>query len=170
MATAIGNVSASLIQASVSIVGLGALLISSQTIFSGVKWAGAIYLIFIGVQTFIAGSTISTNNQSPVEAEEPKELHSMFLNAFLVAMGNPKAILFFAALFPQFINLKTISLVELVGAMVQLAFIAFICFMIYAIGGEKVVLLFKGNRAGRLINKIIGAEFIGSGVALLIKK
>ncbi len=170
VATASGNVTASLLQASISLTGLGALLAASETLFLTIKWIGAAYLIIIGIQAYRSTNIIVETERNTSKEPQVKPLHKMFLEAFCVAMGNPKAILFFSALFPQFINMETIKAAELIGAMAMLALIAFLCFMIYAVGGEKVIALFKKSRLGRVINKVVGTAFIGSGIGILIKK
>ncbi len=169
MVTASGNVTASLVQAGISIAGLGALLVASQTLFLTIKYLGALYLIYIGIKTFRAPNFSAVQEDSE-DNRVQLPIWKMFLDAFLVAMGNPKAILFFTALFPQFVNLSTISAIELFGAFVSLAIIAFLCFMIYALGGEKVIALFKRDKIGKRINKLIGTIFIGSGLAILFKR
>jgi len=166
--TASGNVTASLIQASVSLAGLGAILIASEMLFLLIKLIGALYLIFMGIQTFRSSHLV---DNSTIENEDSlKPYHKMFFESFLVAMGNPKAILFFSALFPQFINIESFALSELFAAMVTLAAVAFICFMIYAIGGERIISLFNKGSIGRMINKVIGTTFVGSGLAIILKR
>ncbi len=169
MATASGNVTASLVQAGVSIAGLGALLLTSQKLFLTIKYLGALYLIYIGIKTFRA-SNFTASQDSSTENRTPLPFRKMYWEAFLVAMGNPKAILFFTALFPQFINVSTINGIELFGAFVSLAVVAFLCFMIYALGGEKVITLIKRDKIGKRINKLIGTIFVGSGLAILIRR
>ncbi len=169
MVTASGNVLASLIQASVSLAGLGALLLTSQTLFLTIKWLGALYLIYIGVQTFRASSMVVDKSKDDTEVTT-KSHYKMFLEAFFVAMGNPKAILFFSALFPQLLDMNTLSISQFLGAMVTLAIIAFLCFMIYAIGGERVISLFRKSSFGTIINRVLGSTFVGSGLAILVKK
>lgn len=170
VATALGNVTASLIQALVSVAGLGALLIASEKLFLGIKWCGALYLIYIGVTSFLSSDDMVKSEEKSDNQAEGKPLAKMFGEAFLVAMGNPKAIIFFSALFPQFINMETINLLEITGALGTLAVIAFICFMLYAFGGEKIIAVFKKNAIGKWFNKIIGTTFIGSGIAILVKR
>ncbi len=170
MITASGNVVASLIQAAVSLAGLGALLIASENLFFTIKWLGAAYLIFIGIQTFRSSNIAVDTKEENGGEKAPKPLHKMFFESFFVAMGNPKAILFFSALFPQFIKIESVNFLQLLGALGTLAVIAFLCFMLYALGGEKIITLFKKSSVGKVINRVIGTTFIGSGVAILAKK
>ena len=84
----------------------------------------------------------------------------------LVTAGNPKAIIFFTAIFPQFIDpyaayVQQSCLLIGIGSI-----IAFSCFMLYAISGQKIVFLFSKESIGKYINKIIGGTFISAGVGL----
>ncbi len=82
-----------------SAMGLGLLLAASETVFSAAKIAGAVYLIWIGVKLLRAVPT-ADDPQSDVATFTLKQA---FRREVLVALGNPKAILIFAAFFPQFI-------------------------------------------------------------------
>lgn len=159
-----GNVSVTIIQASISIAGLGTVLLASETVFNLIKWAGAFYLIYVGTLMIFSSETLLTHvkddqnkGQSPLR---------MFLEAAMVTAGNPKAILFFTAIFPQFIDPKADFLNQYALLMVILNIVAFICFMIYALSGQKIVRLFAEADIGRVLKRIIGGTFIGTGIGL----
>lgn len=84
-----------------SAMGLGALLIASRPVFIGIKWVGAAYLVYLGLRMLL-----SRNPEAPESHSEPKRAHhaGVFWNGFVTQISNPKAIIFFAALLPQFIN------------------------------------------------------------------
>jgi len=84
-----------------SAMGLGALLLASRTVFLAIKWIGAAYLVYLGLRMLLS--------RSPRALEaggEPKPTRhaGVFWNGFVTQISNPKAIVFFAALLPQFIN------------------------------------------------------------------
>lgn len=83
-----------------SLLGLGALLATSAIWFTAVKLVGGLYLIYLGVKLFRAGTS------APVEAKPtlPRSLWSLFFNTWLVTSLNPKGIIFFVAFLPQFLN------------------------------------------------------------------
>lgn len=168
VATALGNVCASLIQAGISIAGLGALLTVSEGFFLVVKWLGAAYLIYVGGMTW--RSPRSKVDGRPHENIPQTSLAKMFLQAFLVAAGNPKAIVFFTALFPQFIDPATSHLLQFLVMLVTLAAVAFGCFMLYAVGGERIINIFSGEQIGRYLNRVIGGTFIGAGIGLVLSR
>lgn len=94
----------------------------------------------------------------------------MFLQAVLVTAGNPKAIVFFTAVFPQFIDPATPYLPRFGILLGSGGAIAFGCFMLYALGGEKIFPFFTRSGAGKIFNKLIGTTFIGVGIGLAFGK
>ena len=163
--SALGNVTVTLIQASISIAGLGTVLIASETIFQLIKWAGAAYLIYMGISIFCSSKVLLSPNGFN-HSTKWNSLRKMYLQAVFVTAGNPKAIVFFTAVFPQFIDLNATYLSQLCILLSICAFIAFSCFMIYAIGGQKIVSLFSKATVGKYVKKVIGGTFIGTGISL----
>ena len=165
VASAMGNVTVTLIQASVSIVGLGTILLASKRLFTVVKWAGALYLIILGLSFLL-------RKQSPPEVERSDEQKKqepagrLFLQGALVTASNPKAIVFFTAVFPQFISPESRFLHQSVVLLSLVCIIAFTCFMIYAMGGERVYAFFSNTKTARAIRRLMGITFIGSGIGL----
>ncbi len=100
LATAAGDLSANAIQIMLAGFGLAAVIMSSRYGFAIIKWLGVAYLIWIGVKTIIR----SYRNQGAAEAAPRASLKSLWLRGFVTSAANPKAVVFFAALFPQFIN------------------------------------------------------------------
>ena len=166
VATAMGNVTASVIQAGVSMAGLGAVLMASGTVFVLIKWCGAAYLIYTGI-TILRAPALNLEARSPIGAGEVNSAwHKRFMQAFWVAAGNPKAIVFFTALFPQFINTRGAHFEQLAVMVVTLAGIAFACFMIYAAGGDRITLFLHRTCIAKWIQRLIGGTFIGIGVGI----
>ena len=86
-----------------SLLGLGALLAESAFWFQAVKWAGGLYLIYLGIKLLMAGV-----NPSKIEANKGEvSSWKLFTNTYLVTALNPKGIIFFVAFLPQFINTNT---------------------------------------------------------------
>jgi homoserine/homoserine lactone efflux protein len=165
IASALGNVSVTLIQASVSIAGLGTILLASETVFLVIKYAGAAYLVYIGITFLLSSDTFSIKKE---HCTENGSLSRMFMQAVLVTAGNPKAIVFFTAIFPQFIDPDAGYMAQSVTLLGLCSLIAFICFMIYAICGQKIVSLFTHAHIHKTIKKIIGTTFNGAGVGLAL--
>jgi homoserine/homoserine lactone efflux protein len=169
MATAAGNVAASLLQAAASIAGLGAILTLSDNVFSIVRWLGAGYLIYLGIVTWRSSSLMETREKDDAPGSG-LTLRAMFLRSFLVAAGNPKAIIFFTALFPQIVGSGVRRLSEVSILLGTLALIAFLCFMLYATAGQRILALFSRQASGRNLNRIAGGAFIGAGIGLAVNR
>lgn len=86
-----------------SALGLGALLHASETLFHAVKWAGAAYLVWLGLRTIVN----ARRNAQPASTESGSRValtSRPFVQAVLTQLANPKSVLFFGALMPQFID------------------------------------------------------------------
>lgn len=165
IASAMGNVTVTIIQALISIAGLGTILIASEMAFQIIKFAGAAYLVYIGISIlFSPKMSISPSSDKP--SHRNVSLGKMFSQAALVTAGNPKAIIFFTAIFPQFIDPSAAYIQQSCFLIGIGSIIAFSCFMLYAICGQKIVFLFSKESIGKYINKIIGGTFISAGIGL----
>lgn len=82
-----------------AVLGLSALLLSSATVFTAVKYLGAIYLAYLGVQKIFSREQIQ-----PIQKVERQELSRIFSQGVVVAVLNPKTALFFVAFLPQFVD------------------------------------------------------------------
>lgn len=165
--TATGNMVASSIQAIVSIAGLGILIATSGTLFLMIKYIGAAYLIYLGIMLWKSPPWDMHGAEKAKQANKVSH-KKLFYQGFIVAAGNPKAIVFFTALFPQFLNPEIASFSLYVFMVVTVAISAFICLMIYAVGGQKIGHFFKNANISKLINKITGGAFVGGGVAIIV--
>ena len=165
IASALGNLTVTLIQAAISIGGLGVVLLASHNIFNLIKWAGAAYLAYIGLKIWCS-QPLAVAMIGEKGTQSVKPLHRMYLQAALVTAGNPKAIVFFTAVFPQFIDPKAPCFPQFGVLMSAGAIIGFSCFMLYAVGGQKIVDVFSTAALGKYLNKIVGGSFIGAGIGL----
>lgn len=98
LATACGDLSANVLQMLAAGLGLVTALAASRDLFVAIKWAGVAYLVFLGLRLILsagAGSPSASGSASP---------RRLYAQGFLTSAANPKAVVFFAALFPQFID------------------------------------------------------------------
>lgn len=150
-----------------SIIGLGAVLIASGIVFNVIKWLGIIYLVFMGIKLLLepvkAGDATNSSRIS-------RSSHRLFIDGFLIAIGNPKGILFFTALFPQFVNVEQANFTDFTILLVTLGIVASGCFMAYAVCGAKLNALFQVSSFRRWFNRITGTVFIGTGLAVAFSK
>jgi len=160
-ATAAGDLSANLLQMIAASLGLAVALGSSQTVFEVIKWFGVGYLAFIGVRMILS-------NHSVLEPAEKRSLKSLYLQGFITSAANPKAVVFFAALFPQFITAGAPLLPQFLILSVSYLIIdgTFLCG--YGKFADAIRARVNGASAGK-INKVCGALFIAAAVALGLK-
>ncbi|BFR49746.1 LysE family translocator [Nitratidesulfovibrio sp. HK-II] len=187
LASALGNTVASVLQALVAVAGLGVVLAASEDLFRVVRYAGAAYLVYVGV-CMLRAPAIPLNAAAAAsgvmdgeadagapgvpgvpasDADGGPGARKLFAQAFFVAAGNPKAIVFFTALFPQFLAPgDTLARSALLVA--DLAVIAFLGMMLYAVAGSRIAALLATTRAARWYNRTVGVAFIGSGAGLAL--
>jgi threonine/homoserine/homoserine lactone efflux protein len=161
--TALGNTVASMIQAGIAITGLGIILTTSTTLFMIIKYCGALYLIYLGFKLF----------HTPLSLEEQKEHQhiskkKLFSEAFIVAASNPKALVFFTALYPQFISNSNNTLFYYTLLVSVLGLIAFVCMMIYSLAASFIKQRLSQNSLAQHMGKIIGGLFMTLGVSLAL--
>lgn len=99
MATAAGDLTANFLQMLTAGLGLAAVVVASKEAFAIVKWLGAAYLVYLGV-------TMIRRSFGPAETtsrQTPASVHRLWWRGFVTSAANPKAVVFFAALFPLFI-------------------------------------------------------------------
>ncbi len=100
LATAAGDLSANAIQILLAGLGLGAVVAASRYGFAIIKWAGVAYLVWMGLRQIIA----SFRARGSMHDAPPAAVRDLYLRGFITSAANPKAVVFFAALFPQFLN------------------------------------------------------------------
>ena len=99
LASVLGVGIGSLVHITFAAIGLSALLASSAAAFSAVKWLGAAYLIWLGLQRLL-----TLGEEDAPAAVEPERLSRVFLHGVVVNVLNPKTALFFLAFLPQFVD------------------------------------------------------------------
>ena len=99
--TALGVATGDLIAMSASLAGLGALVLTSATLFKALKWAGAVYLVWLGIRMILGAKHAGLDLPQATGDLTPR---TAFANAAAVTALNPKSIVFFIAFVPQFIN------------------------------------------------------------------
>ncbi len=145
---------------SLSVLGIGALLMASATLFTVVKWVGASYLVYLGIKLFRAGGTLSAEPRT----DESSALR-MGAHAWLVTSLNPKGILFFVAFFPQFIDQHLAFWPQVLILQATFLAIAFANALAYAYFASRARGFVRNQRVIGAINKAGGSMLIGAGVA-----
>ena len=160
-----GNFFAMIILASISAVGLGAIILSSPTLFYSMKILGCIYLIYLGIKVW----KTPFSNEKIDSKMGNKNYYTLFKEGFTIGISNPKAIAFFTALFPQFIDPSRNFVTQFLSLILTIEGISFIILFFYALIAFKLSKYLTSKKASLLFNKLTSGAFIGFGVALLYK-
>ncbi len=165
-----GAVTAVLCVMALSAMGLGALLATSETAFTTAKVVGAAYLIWLGIKTFRSDAVLAPGSGTAAASNRSSSNRSFYLQGFLVGASNPKAVLFFAAFFPQFLNPAAPIVPQF--ALLALTFVAFefTVLTMCALGVARLMPLLKSSGPVRWVNRICGGLFTVMGGLLLITR
>ena len=143
-----------------SMLGIGALLMASATVFTVLKWAGAAYLVWLGIKLFRAGGTLEAQAET-----RPRSRVKMLAHAWLVTALNPKSITFFVAFLPQFLDPKLPLLPQMVVFEATFLVLAFANALGYALVAARARDVFRKPSAIRMFNRVGGGLLVGAGIA-----
>ncbi len=153
-----GAVLADLILVGAVASGLGVVLAASEVAFQLLKWAGALYLAYLGWKMLRSDAALVLPT-APSGAARPTGL-KLGLRSFVVAVTNPKLLLFMSAFLPQFINTQASLLPQYLTVACVLALMNLMTMLAYATLGAQLVRAFQG--AGlRWLNRVCGSLMIG---------
>ena len=138
--TAIGDVSANTLQMILIAFGIGALVSAYPNILNYLRWIGILYLLYIAFDLFKSSKNLDFN-----KSLSTKSNLSLFRDGFLVAFLSPKAWVFFAAIFPQFLNLEGNFVIQLIILIISWVILDFSTLMLYGFTAQKIVRWFKTN-------------------------
>ena len=142
--------------------GLGALLATSELAFVLVKFLGAAYLVWLGIQKWRAPVV-------PVDADAPPvRATGLFLQGLLVNLTNPKAIIFIAALVPQFVNPALPQIPQYLLIALTLCLTDLTVMSGYALAASRLGSWLHDPLAIRLQNRAFGGLFVSAGALLAI--
>ena len=155
----------------ISAIGLGAMLLASEQAFTAIKWAGALYLVYLGIKTWRSTEFSGLEpDHATLENAAPRKAPILRLmrNEFLVGISNPKAILLFAAIFPQFIrpDQPTAEQFLYLGS-TYLLMELFVGCLAYSLFGQQIRRVVRSAKGVSRLNKTTGTFFIGAGGALI---
>jgi len=163
--SSLGNITGLFVVSSAAALGLGAVLQASTLLFASLKSFGAIYLIYLGIRQWKSKHNIFEKSIETSKFNQGKR--KSFVQGLLVAISNPKAILFFTALFPQFIDLSKPIMIQFIILTITFMFFSFLILVSYALSAHSAKGWFaKGDRAIWL-NRISGTIFVTFGLGIL---
>ena len=138
--TAVGDVSANIIQGVLVVFLIGSFLSDNPEILYYLKWAGILYIVYLAYDTYTAKiSSINSREQST------KSILSFYKDGFMVAGLSPKAIIFFGTIFSSFINFESNVFSQFMILMITYVVLDFLTLMIYGIAAEKISIWLKSK-------------------------
>lgn len=164
--TALGGVTGFTALIGASLAGLGALLAASEQAFTIAKWVGAGYLVYLGIRTW----------QAPPTAMVPQDGRGapgnfgpgrLFREGLLVAVSNPKALIFFAAFLPQFIDPHRSLLLQFALLAGTFVLTEFVTEYLLAAAAHRISPWLA--RVGKRFNRVCGGVFVAIGAALPLR-
>lgn len=167
MISSMGNGFGLFIISGVAMAGMGVVLATSATAFMLLKLAGALYLVYLGIKQWRSKTSIVADAPVALGAANPNSFWKLFRQGLTVALTNPKAILFFSALFPQFITPGEPVAIQF--TVLTTSFVA--CAMLPHLFYANLARLLKTQLAtpgrAKLFNRISGGAFVLLGLSLL---
>ncbi|MEV8631172.1 LysE family translocator [Streptosporangium sp. NPDC051023] len=158
VASALGVETGTLVHIAAAAAGLSYVIARSAALFNVIKWAGVVYLIYLGVRALTRGQ-----EQATYEAR-PQPLRSVFLEGAVVNLLNPKVILFFLAFLPQFVHPEAGSVpLQIVILGVTLLVLGVTSDMIYAAGAGALGSRLRSR--SNVLGYVSGVVYLGLGVA-----
>jgi threonine/homoserine/homoserine lactone efflux protein len=167
IATVVGNAAGVYVQVMLVAIGVGAIVQESIAVFTVVKLAGALYLVYLGVQTFRHRRSLADTLNVPAA---PRQLRRMLGDAFVVGLANPKVIVFFVAVLPQFVDPSAGSVaLQLLTLGAVFCLIALVCDGTWALAaGAARAWLVRSPRRLEAIGGAGGLVIVGLGAGLAV--
>lgn len=157
----IGVAAGDAVLVTLALLGLVALAQTFEWIFLLLKYAGAVYLIFLGIRMWRA---------SAAQSHEPRTAEARLSRSFLlgasIALGNPKAILFHASIMPLILNLDTLTFVDGLLVVAVVIGVNVLTMGVYAALAGRASGWFRTPRRMRLMNRFAGSAMIGTGALI----
>ncbi len=172
---ALGSITAVVIIMACSALGVGAAMAASETLFNAIKWFGVAYLFYIGVMTL---RSTTSSFKLPADTSEGQTAQkvpsisflSLYTKGFLVGISNPKALLFFTAFFPQFLNPAEPQLLQFAILGSTFVFFELAGLMFYATFASRLAPWLRTEGRAKAFNRVSGVTFICASLLLATVK
>ena len=159
--TALGDVSANIIQGTLVIFVLGSFFLDNPDFLNIFKWAGVLYLFYLAYDVYI------TKPKNPNEKNiTEKSLFSFYRDGFIVAGTSPKAWAFFPLIFPQFIDFNSNYVIQFLILIATYVVLDFLSLIAYAIAANKLIIWIKANP--KVINTISACVLIIIAIIIVL--
>ena len=157
-----GVATANVVFFGLSATGIAALIIASNTLFSIIKWIGVAYLLYLGISAIFSDAGPLSISASKKKAS----IHKTFLKGFILELSNPKALLYFSALLPQFIDISAPIVPQLAILCLITICLDLFCYSLYAYLGHTSISIGIKPFIIKIINRTAGGMLIFAGVKM----
>ena len=162
----VGELTGVLIIASTAVIGGGTLISKYPFAFDLFKYAGGLYLFYVGIQMFRSLGKMSLNIDGTHSYSQ--NAYGLALQGFVTAIANPKGWAFFMAMVPQFMNYQIPLIPQMTAMIIIIVVIEFISLMIYATSGNALSKLLSKSGNVKTINRVAGLLMMLVGIWLAI--
>ncbi|EKO3985463.1 homoserine/homoserine lactone efflux protein [Vibrio fluvialis] len=145
--------------------GIGALVAQSALEFTIIKWVGAVYLVWLGIQKWRDRSSLVAD-----AATQTLSAGTLLRKAVLINLTNPKSIVFLVALFPQFLDPARDQMTQLLVLGITTVTIDSFVMLGYTSLASQMGRFIRSDRIMRKINRVFGSMFMGCGALLAAAK
>lgn len=150
--------------ATLSVVGVAAVMLNYPAVFDVFKYLGGTYLGYLGFQLWQSKGKMALNHDGSHNFDVSR--YELALQGFVTAVANPKGWAFFVALLPPFIDVNREMAPQLVVLLSLILLLELICLLLYATGGKTVSHLLQSSDNVKIVNRLAGTLMIGVGIWL----
>lgn len=152
-----------LIWFAVAATGLAALAQTAQVVFVVIKYAGAVYLLYLAYRLWTAAPVVAAEHEPVDDGQKPLQL---FLGSLALTMANPKTAIFFLALLPTVVRLEDLTVAGFLEITATILIVLPLVLGGYVLLAARARRIFKSERAVRRINRSTGAAMACAAVAV----
>lgn len=162
-----GCLSAVLIALAASGAGVGAILLASPRLFTVLRYAGAAYLVWLGIKAWRGAGKGAAGLDPEIPAAPALSAVALYRGALFTGLSNPKLILFATALFPQFISQKAGWAPQFAILTITFVVIEVSWYVGYALGGQRLARWLASPARQKLFDRATGSLFFAFGAGLI---
>lgn len=142
-----------------AVMGVASVMLNYPNIFTAFKFAGAAYLIYLGIKQWRAKTKITLDEQQTILTKRS----NLFNQGLITALANPKGWAFMVTLLPPFINVEQNLTIQMIGLLTVILLSEFSCMLLYAAGGKSLRMVLNRNDNMKWLNRIAGGLLIVVG-------
>jgi len=146
-----------------SATSLGAVIVASYKLFFLIKWLGAAYLVYLGIGSFLGKSSVMSLPEAGADSRSGVRI---LRDGFFLQGANPKALLFFTAILPQFIDTRHNVAFQILVLGISSIVVEFAILFTYGQLAGRILATARSPRFEKVTNRIAGSLLIGAGVGL----